>query len=82
MEIHVKLFGPMSRAAGARQVAVTIDAAQATCAALRQKLAESQPALAPMLPACRFAVNHQLAAEHQSVGPGDEVALVGLVSGG
>ena len=80
--IVVKLFGPMGRAVGGRQVAVQLEAGQATCAGLRARLAECEPALAPMLPACRFAVNQRLVGDDQPLSPDDEVALVGLVSGG
>jgi MoaE-MoaD fusion protein len=80
--VTVRLFGPMARAVDRPTVEVMLDTSAATCADLRAKLAACQPRLAPLLPACRFAVNQQLAPDQQAIGPGDEIALIGLVSGG
>jgi molybdopterin converting factor small subunit len=82
MVIKVKLFGPMGRAAGRSEVEVPLDVQAVTCGQLRARLSEQEPALAPLLPACRFAVNWQFAAEDCAIGATDEVALVGLTSGG
>lgn len=81
MRIRVKLFGQLADAAGGREVEVELTA-PANCAALRAELACSSPGLAALLPACRFAVNHAFATEDQPIREGDEVALIGLVSGG
>jgi len=78
----VKLFGVLAQRAQTREATVDLDAGNATCAALRVALTERYPALAEALPACRFAVNHEIAAESMHLKPTDEVALIGLVSGG
>jgi molybdopterin synthase catalytic subunit len=77
---NVKLFGAEARAAGAREIKVTMDAK--TCGALRAVLEQSAPALRPFLSKCRFAVNHEFASDDQTVSEGDEIALIGMVSGG
>ena len=46
------------------------------------RLTAAEPLLAGMLPACRFAVNHAFAADDRAIAEGDEVALIGLTSGG
>jgi len=82
MRLTVRLFGPLSRAAGRAEVCLPLDDAPATCAALRRRLSECEPRLAPWLAGCRFAVNCQFAAEDQPLRADDEIALVGFVSGG
>ncbi len=81
MTVHVLLFGPERTAAGASSVDVVLDGAR-TCAALRQRLAAQTPALAPSLRSARFAVNSRFAEDSSEIAPGDEVALIGMVSGG
>lgn len=80
MTLRIKLFGPEAAAAGTREAAVS--PAAATCAAARQALAEKYPALAPLLPNCRFAVNHDFVELDAAVRESDEIALIGMVSGG
>jgi molybdopterin converting factor small subunit len=82
VNITVKLFGPEAQAAGVRELSVELPSASSTVAQLRPLLARSTPALADRLPACRFAVNHEFAAEGRVIGPDDEVAIIGSVSGG
>jgi len=54
----------------------------ATCHALRERLAAAFPALRPHLSSARFAINSRFAAPDQPINPADEIALIGLVSGG
>jgi molybdopterin converting factor small subunit len=82
LRIVVKLFGPQAQTAGRRELALDLAAGPVTCAALRCALAAAEPRLAPTLPASRFAINCALAAEADAVRAGDEVALIGPVSGG
>ena len=82
MTITIHLFGPLRATAGRREVAIQIGDGRTTCGDLRLRLAQSEAALAAMLPACRFAVNHQFAAEDQEIDEGDEIALIGMTSGG
>jgi molybdopterin converting factor small subunit len=78
----IKLFGPPALAFGAGEVVVELGGSGATVADLRARLGEAAPALAPFLPAARFAVNHAFAGTAQPVQPADEIALITLVSGG
>ena len=82
MEYRVLLFGPFTQAIRRNEVTVKIDGDLSTVAVLRQRLGEAEPALVPLLRGSRFAVNHEIAGEDRPVGPEDEVALIGLVSGG
>ena len=80
MNIVVKLFGAESRSVGAPSVTVNIDGAD--CTALRAALERDVPALRPFLANARFAVNHEFAAPEQQLRETDEIALIGMVSGG
>ena len=79
--ITVRLFGPQARLAGAEKCAVTVPV-PVTAADVLAGLGEAYPALRPSLAASRLAVNHEYVAGSFSVRPDDEVALIGLVSGG
>jgi molybdopterin converting factor small subunit len=78
--LKVKLFGAEAHAAGAREVAVALEGR--TCASLRAALERSVPALQPFLSKCRFAVNHEFATDDRILSESDEIALIGMVSGG
>lgn len=80
MIVRVKLFGAEAKAAGLREVSVTIDGA--SCADLRARLAEECLPLRELLPKCRFAVNHEFVGLEHRVRESDEIALIGMVSGG
>ena len=81
MRVTVKLFGAEADAAGQRAAIVSLFEG-ATVADLRPALAHLLPALAGRLEGCRFAVNHAFADDDMEVRTGDEVALIGQVSGG
>ena len=81
MVVRVLLFGPYADAVGAASVSVTL-AGEPTCAAVREGLARGHPALVGMMTGARFAVNGRFADERGVVREADEVALIGLVSGG
>jgi molybdopterin converting factor small subunit len=87
MKVRVLLFGPEAAAAG--RDCVTVNAAAdsgagaITCGQLSGLLADACPALRPSLATARFAVNGEFAPSPETpVREGDEVALIGLVSGG
>jgi molybdopterin converting factor small subunit len=82
MQVRVLLFGPESVALGRDSVTIDLPAAGAACRDVSERLAAEYPALAPFLPASRLAVNHEFARPEQPVTPDDEIALIGLVSGG
>lgn len=79
--ITVKLFGPQARLAGASELAVEVPE-PATCRAIVAQLRAAAPALAASLANSRLAVNHAFAADDEPVAANDEVALIGMVSGG
>lgn len=81
MRVEVLLFGPQAAAAGARVVAVEV-ASPASASGVRSALSAACPALTPSLGGSRLAVNRAIAADDTPVSPGDEVALIGMVSGG
>ena len=82
MQVVVKLFGPAAQKAGAREVRLSMDADRPTCAAVRAALARAEPRLAGIVQAARLAVNQEFAGDDDRVLPGDEVALIAMVSGG
>ena len=83
MIVTVKLFGPEAKAAGLRAVAVDLgDASENTCLSLRERLVEQIPELSGLMPNCRFAVNHEFVDLTCPLLPSDEIALIGMVSGG
>jgi molybdopterin converting factor small subunit len=82
VQVTVRLFGPEARAVGRATVTVRLADEQCTCAGLREALRNAEPGLAAMLPNCRLAVNYTFASEQQPIAAPDEVALIGLVSGG
>jgi molybdopterin converting factor small subunit len=81
MRIRVLLFGQEARAVGRSDVDVLLDG-PLTCGSLRAALAREVPALWPYLRSGRFAVNHEFADDGRALRETDEVALIGMVSGG
>ena len=79
MRIEVKLFGAERAAVGCGTVAVDL-AEGATAGDVLAALGEACPGLS--LASARLAVNHEFAGAERIIAPGDEVALIGLVSGG
>ena len=81
MQATVLLFA-MARERAARP-SITVDLADlATVADLKLALAVACPAIAPMLPMLRIAIDSQYALDDQSVPPGSELAAIPPVSGG
>jgi molybdopterin converting factor small subunit len=81
MTVRVLLFGAEADAAGRDAVAVSLPPGS-TCERLKDVLAREVPELKPLLSAARLAVNAEFAPPGATIHPGDEVALIGLVSGG
>ncbi|GMV95678.1 MAG: hypothetical protein AMXMBFR83_00490 [Phycisphaerae bacterium] len=82
MTLRVKLFGPQARLAGRREIAVELPGPAPTCAELRDALARAAERLAPSLPASRFAVNQHYVRDDHPLREQDEIALIGMISGG
>lgn len=81
MEVRVLLFGAEARAAGC--VAVEVGIGQGACVDdLRAALGQQHPLLAGFLAHARVARNHAFARGEDRIEAGDELALIGLVSGG
>jgi len=80
--IKVRLFGVEARSLGRSELELDLPQAAPTCADVRRAAAAAAPRLASWLAICRFAINHAFVDEAAAVGPGDEVALIGMVSGG
>ena len=78
-QFAVKIFGPQAQLAGVRTLQVEADP---NVAAILEALAAASPALAPSLASSRLAVNHGYAAPEDTVKPEDELALIGMISGG
>jgi molybdopterin converting factor subunit 1 len=80
----VLLFGRLKDAFGAPSI--PLPDGVATAAALRDRLAEANPDLAPMLrsKSIRIAVNQTMVADEASarISPSDEIALLPPLSGG
>lgn len=82
MQVIVKLFGPQARAVGASQVVLDCQDESPTCAAILSQLAAAEPRLGNTLTSSRLAINFEFADLDQVIAPNDEVALIGMVSGG
>lgn len=82
MRINVLLFGPQATLAGARSVDVSVDNVAPTASDVLAALREAAPALTSSLKSSRLAINHEFAAGDQTIHQDDEVALIGMVSGG
>jgi molybdopterin converting factor small subunit len=82
MRVTVKLFGGEADAVGRREVTIEIAGDTASCAELARRLVAAEPRLRGRIDRCRLAVNHEFADAARRIAPGDEVALIGMVSGG
>lgn len=80
MKINVLLFGPQATLAKRREL--TVEVAEPTAGAVLTALASESEPLVASLSTSRLAVNHEFVAESHVLRPGDEVALIGMVSGG
>lgn len=83
MEIETLLFGPAADAAGADRITLSLPE-RATVGDALAAIGREYPVLAPAVEGSggRLAVNHEYAPADRTLAPGDEVALISLVSGG
>ena len=81
MQIDVNLFGPLAEIAASDVITVKLEG-DANASGVLQAIHASSPELRPALATCRLAVNHDYALPEDEVTPRDEVALIGMVSGG
>ena len=82
MQISVKLLGVMAQLMARRELLLDFATGPVTCDALKKRLLTDCAEHARMLSACRLAVNHEFARPDQMVHERDEVALIGMISGG
>jgi len=83
MTCEVLLFGPYADAAERSSVAVRFDGTtRPTAGAVLQQLGEQHPTLRHMLSAAVLAVNQRTVPADHPVNANDELAVIGLVSGG
>ncbi len=82
MTVSVLLFGPQAMLAGQQEIEITVAEESPTAGNVLAALEAAEPKLAPSLRTSRLAVNHEFADANQPIQPGDEIALVGMVSGG
>lgn len=82
MQINVKLLGVVAQMMARREIPLDFATERVTCDALKKRLLAHCAEHSRMLSACRLAVNHEFAAPDQWVNERDEVALIGMVSGG
>jgi molybdopterin converting factor subunit 1 len=81
MSIDVLLFAAAREAAGRDRLRLDVPD-DATVGGLFAVLAAHTPALAPVLPHCRAAVDERFAARDVRLSPGSVVAVLPPVSGG
>ena len=79
--VVVRLFGPAREAAGTAAVELALSP-PATAADALAELARAHPALAPLLPRTRVAVNLEYVDARTPLAPGDEIAILPPVGGG
>ena len=79
--VVVRLFGPAREAAGAESVEIALPAG-ATAGDAMGELAGLHPALAPLLPRARVAVNREYVDARTPLASGDEIAILPPVGGG
>jgi len=82
MRINVLLFGPQAEMAKANILTVEVETDRASVGSVMAALGVAAPGLGPSLPNSRLAVNHTYAASDDVLSESDEVALIGMVSGG
>lgn len=81
MTVRVRLFGPEAKAVGESELTLDLPAG-ASCADLRTEIRNQHPSLNGSLDHARFAVNSEFSDDSQVITENDEIALIGLVSGG
>lgn len=82
MKIRVLLFGPQAAIRGATSIDLEVGAKEPTPIEVLSALSQFAPELADSIRTSRLAVNHEFAPKDLVVRSEDEVALIGMVSGG
>ena len=82
MRLSVRLFAVCRERVHEDAIEVDIAGDSADLASLRAAISERYPALAPLLPIVRIAVNQAFATDEDRIREGDELALIPPVAGG
>jgi molybdopterin converting factor small subunit len=82
VKVEVLLFGPAAGAVGRDRLTVEVPDDAPTCGRVCEAMIDAEPKLRRLVDGGRMAVNQRLAPEDQQVSERDEIALIGLVSGG
>lgn len=86
MQFNILLFAAAKEAAGTEsiQIDVPCNSGQSTATAQNviDALGKSSPALLPLLPSCRLAIDNEYVSEDAVVSHDCEIALIPPVSGG
>jgi molybdopterin converting factor small subunit len=78
----VLLFGPIARAASAASLSITDDRPSISVAELIERVSSQTPAIASFLRSSRIARNQAFVTAADVVSHEDELAVIGMVSGG
>lgn len=82
MSLRIQLFGPLADAAGSRDIRVDAQGGTLSVAQVIDRIGQIELRLRPMLGSARLAVNCSFVGPEHVVRESDELALIGLVSGG
>jgi len=83
MRLKILVFGPLADAVGGRLVHLDVpETPPLDGAGVLRLIGAAHPVLRPLLPASRLAINARFASPADTVTPADELALIGMVSGG
>lgn len=82
MKLTVLLFGPYAEAVNDSSVPLEIASPDCTAEEVKQRLGEQYPKLRGLLGPAMLAVNQQAVRPDHPVRETDELAIIGMVSGG
>jgi molybdopterin converting factor small subunit len=80
--LTVLIFGPQAHAIGAASVVVDEVTFPVSVAEIFQQLAIQHDGLRASIKLSRLAINHEFAGDEDMIQADDEVALIGMISGG
>lgn len=81
-ELVIRVFGPQAQLVNDSVLHLGNLALPVTAETLLTRIGQTYPVLEDSVRQSRLAVNHQFASESDVISGGEELALIGLVSGG
>ena len=81
MQIEILMFAAARQAAGSERIRVEVDS-DATAGDVIDAIGQGWPQLAPLLPACRLAIDNSYVDGDAVIPANGEIALIPPVSGG